>query len=111
MVKAMLSDFTSSNNYAKMIEKSLLKISNFFDKDSLILLIRKEDENLSEKILNIFNKKCVIKISKDIKLGGIKAKNFSSGIFIDETLDTKLKKQKEWFYQNYGKELGKENYK
>ena len=45
---------------------------------------------------------CSLLAEEAIHIGGIKVMNQSSGIFLDETLDSRLEDQKPWFYSNSG---------
>ena len=49
-----------------------------------------------------FGKNCRILADESIRIGGLKVMNQSSGIFMDETLDSRLEDQKPWFYSHSG---------
>ena len=61
-----------------------------------------KDKKLADKIKSAFSPSCEVKSSKEIKIGGITGRSASLGLIADETLDTKLDGQREWFYQNSG---------
>ena len=42
------------------------------------------------------------KIDEDIVLGGLRVEYEAQGIVLDESFDTSLEEQKEWFYANAG---------
>ena len=70
--------------------------------EGTVVMVRREDYHLAAKIGGHFGKNVRILADEAIKIGGIKVMNQSSGIFMDETLDSRLEDQKPWFYSNSG---------
>ena len=67
-----------------------------------MLRIRKQDEAMKEDLLSCFSYSCSVEYDDSIKIGGIIGNCETLGIVADETLDTKLKDQLEWFLQHSG---------
>jgi len=65
-------------------------------------MLRRDDYHLAAKLGGYFGKNVRILADEAIKIGGIKVMNQSSGIFLDETLDSRLEDQKPWFYSHSG---------
>ena len=70
--------------------------------EGTIVMLRRDDYHLSAKLGEHFGKNVRILADEAIKIGGIKVMNQSSGIFLDETLDSRLEDQKPWFYSHSG---------
>ena len=51
-----------------------------------------------EEFDKIFGEKCRIMADENIHIGGLKLMNQGAGIFVDETLDSRLEDLKPWFY-------------
>lgn len=97
-----LLDFTKTDGYAKLLIKSAQEIAACFDGHSCVLHIRKQDEAMKEGLLSCFSYSCSVEYDDSIKIGGIIGNCESLGIVADETLDTKLRDQLEWFLQHSG---------
>lgn len=119
-VAEKLTEFTKTADYEKLLLESVKKIAQalkaedviFFVKESDLRFAEKikfaytseilKDKKFSDKIKSAFSPSCEVKTSKEIKIGGITGRSASLGLIADETLDTKLDGQREWFYQNSG---------
>ena len=66
------------------------------------LFLRKEDLVFSDDLKAIFKNGCVVTESDDIVYGGLRAADRKTHCLADDTLDTKLKEQKEWFLEHSG---------
>ena len=95
-----LLDFTSSDAYAEKLLDSANKISELFGKNDCVLYVNERDIKFSDQLSDLFQ--CDVKIESDaaIKIGGIKGFCESMGVIADETLDSKLEEQREWFVEN-----------
>lgn len=119
-VTQKLVEFTKTADYEKLMLESVKKIAQALKADDVIFLIKEsdlkfadkikvaytaerlKDKKLADKIKSAFSPSCEVKPSKEIKIGGITGRSASLGLIADETLDTKLDGQREWFYQNSG---------
>lgn len=119
-VTQRLVEFTKTADYEKLMLESVKKIAQALKADDVIFLIKEsdlkfadkikvaytaerlKDKKLADKIKSAFSPSCEVKPSKEIKIGGITGRSASLGLIADETLDTKLDGQREWFYQNSG---------
>lgn len=97
-----LLEFTKTEKYSSLLEKSAKEIGKALKADDVILYVRESDMKYEKKLKAAFSGKCEIMISDDIKIGGITGLSRSMGLIADETLDTKLMYQKEWFYEHSG---------
>ncbi len=97
-----LEEYTKTDRYLKALEKSAKQISNELNADDVVLKVRKDDLVHKNKIFLAFGKKCEIVASNDIMIGGIIGVSKKLGLLADETLDSKLSAQHEWFCENSG---------
>ncbi len=119
-VTQKLVEFTKTADYEKLMLESVKKIAQTLKADDVIFFVKEsdlkladkikaaytaerlKDKKLADKIKSAFSPSCEVKSSKEIKIGGITGRSASLGLIADETLDTKLDGQREWFYQNSG---------
>lgn len=97
--KQKLIEYTSTDNYDSYIRKSAQEIANLFNNNECVIYIKSTDECKIELIKSIIPN-CVIERDISITIGGIKGYCESLSIVADNTLDTKLSDQREWFAQN-----------
>ncbi|MBR2176807.1 MAG: V-type ATP synthase subunit E [Clostridia bacterium] len=102
--KKRLLEFTKTNDYIKSLERSAKLIAEKLDSDDAVLVLSERDISLKDSVSKAFGRrrKCEIRTSADIQIGGLIGQSRSLGILIDETLDTKLSEQHEWFCENSG---------
>lgn len=99
--KMKLIEFSKSKEYLNVLLKSVRKISEVFnDTDDTIFYVKKEDLAYEDDIKKEFPLTCKVKKNKKIQIGGVLANSTKLGINIDETLDSKLENQREWFAEN-----------
>ena len=97
-----LEAYTKTDKYAKSLEKSAKDISKVLGADDVVLKVRKSDLAKKNKIVLAFGRKCEVGETNDIRIGGMIGVSKKLGILIDETLDSKLETQREWFCDNSG---------
>lgn len=92
--------FTKTDDYVKMLEESVKKIAEYINADDTVFYVKKDDIKYTDNIKSAFGGSCTVIESKSIKLGGVTGRSSKLGLIADETLDTKLEGQREWFYKN-----------
>ncbi len=97
-----LLDFTKTPEYETYLLNIAKKLSTEYPLEDSIITVKSDDYSMSVKLDKIFSGKCKIIVDDNIKIGGIKLMNQTIGIFVDETMDTKLNDRKPWFYSNSG---------
>ena len=95
-----LVEYTETAQYSQKLLKSAADTAEYFGENDCVLYINERDMNAADDIKALFKGNAEIKVDKTIDIGGIKGYCESMGIIIDETLDTKLKAQREWFVEN-----------
>ena len=101
-----LAEFTITADDPVLLEKYAAQIAQVLTQPGTVLSIRKKDAALSSRIQKAFGGNCTIEETNDIKLGGIRGYNASMGLVADETLDSKLEEQREWFTETCGMHVG-----
>ena len=100
--KKKLVEYTNTDKYADSLEKSVRSISKRLDADDVVIYIRQKDMKYKDRLTCAFGRKCRVEPSDDIRIGGVSALSRSMGLLADETLDTKLDEQREWFCKSSG---------
>lgn len=95
-----LLDFTQTQEYVELLKNYVGSIAKVLKKSGTVLYICKRDEVHSDVIREAYGKICRIEVSRDIKIGGVRAVNKVMSLVVDQTLDTKLEEQKKWFAEN-----------
>lgn len=96
--KKELIEFTKSDNYKVFLEKSINNLSDKVGKNTIVFCSA-DDKKFEDLIKNAFPDSN-IEIDTTIQIGGIKIKDNDKSIIIDDTLDTRLSEQNEWFISN-----------
>lgn len=95
-----LLDFTKTENYIALMKKYAASISKVLKDEGTVLYICERDRSLSDEIKEAFYGTAKVDIDENIKIGGIRGYNPNMGMIADETLDSKLEEQREWFMEN-----------
>jgi len=97
-----INEYTKTDSYHEKLVSSAKEIAEAFDGGDVELFLRKEDLVFSDDLKAIFKNGCVVTESDDIVYGGLRAADRKTHCLADDTLDTKLKEQKEWFLEHSG---------
>lgn len=100
--KQKLLDYTKTAKYSDMLQKSTKEISSRLNADDVFLLVKEDDMKFEKELKAAFGRNCEVKSSNEIVIGGVMGISHKMGLLADETLDTKLSEQHEWFYENSG---------
>lgn len=103
--KQKLKEFTETDEYKSFVVNSAAEIKkNLVGRDKAVTVFLREcDMKLKNDIEQAFAFPCVFKIDDKIEIGGIRAK-FSS-VMIDDTIDSRLSAQVDWFEENSGLDI------
>lgn len=95
-----LIEYTSTGAYAEKLKNSAKEIAELFDGNNCILYVCERDLKYSDMLKALFHSDTDIKADTAIRIGGIKGFCESMGVIADETIDSKLASQREWFVEN-----------
>lgn len=100
--KQRLIEFTATDKYISLLETSAKNIAEVLGADDITVYLKKDDMKHKDRIIKALGKNCEFAVSDEIKIGGITGLSRSRGLIADETLDTRLEEQHEWFCENSG---------
>jgi len=95
-----LGDFIQTKAYDDLMKDKVDKINTFVKNKKVVFNISENDQRISKVIKENMSSSFEIQVSHDIHLGGFLAEIPSDKIEVDETIDTKLKDRKAWFFKN-----------
>ena len=101
MAESKLIKYSATKEYKAKFLESAQSIADLFGDNACVVYINEKDLDFADKIKDIFNSKAeILADNKSVRLGGIKAFCKELSIVADETLDSKLEAQREWFTEN-----------
>lgn len=103
--KIRLIEFTRTEEYRESLAVYAQNISKKLILDDVILYVYKEDLKYEDIIKKGFGRDCKLESADDIKIGGIRGYSRKDSLIADETIDSKLCMQEEWFLEKYGNTL------
>ena len=102
LAKSKLDEFVMSHEYESFMNDKASKLGQINTTDQGVFYLREADNKLAEGVKKAYGKDCRIEISKKIIIGGFIYENTTKKTIADETLDTALENQKEWFANHSG---------
>lgn len=100
--KEKLIRYTQTDEYLQKLIDSAKAIAEVFGNKNCTLSISEKDLGSADRISALFSDKAEITADNSIEIGGIRGYCPELSIIADETLDSKLAAQKEWFVENSG---------
>lgn len=97
-----LTAFTESDGYADFLKKSAAGFAAVFSQGDVTVYVRPGDMRFADDIKNAFGRDCKVESSDEITIGGCRAGVAGGSTVADDTLDTRLEAQREWFLENSG---------
>ena len=97
--EAKVIGFRDSDKYRDFLTACLDKYD--YDYSKGVFFVRKEDVALMKEIMKARNVAAVIE-EDYIKIGGFKFESKELNVLVEETLDSRMDSQKEWFRENSG---------
>ena len=73
-----------------------------FPQGDVIVYVRPGDMRFADDIKKAFGRDCKVESSDEITIGGCRAGVAGGSTVADDTLDTRLEAQREWFLENSG---------
>ena len=97
-----LTAFTESDGYADFLKKSAAGFAAVFPQGDVTVYVRPGDMRFADDIKKAFGRDCKVESSDEITIGGCRAGVAGGSTVADDTLDTRLEAQREWFLENSG---------
>ncbi len=95
-----LKAYAQTAEYRAKLNDSAKAVAELFGGKDCIIYVNERDIAEAEQFKSLFSAGSEVKTDKTIQIGGVKAYCESMGIIADETLDSKLDLQREWFVEN-----------
>lgn len=95
-----LKAYAQTAEYREKLNDSAKAVAELFGGKDCIIYVNERDIAEAEQFKSLFSAGSEVKADKTIQIGGVKAYCESMGIIADETLDSKLDLQREWFVEN-----------
>ena len=100
--KNRLNEFVNSEGDKMYLIKHMEKISSLYQMSDSILKLRQNDTKYADDLVKAYGIDLTVEVSDEIKIGGFIIENKATNVVVDESLDTALENQKEWFYKTSG---------
>lgn len=98
--KEKLEMYVKSEEYKKNLLSSLKTLKDKVDLKDAVLYVNENDKKSEKEIRVVIGDDCIVEVKTQI--GGFILENKKAGIVVDESYDSLLEDQRDWFYQNSG---------
>ncbi len=97
-----LAAFRASPAYMDYLKKAVRELESVLPTQGTFYEVGPQDTELLPQLRELCPQGCPVQVADDIRLGGIRGVNLSAGRMADNTLDTRLEEQKDWFITHAG---------
>ncbi len=97
-----LIEYTKTDEYLKRLKNSAKQTAQKLTSEDTVLFVKESDLKYSDELQKAFGRQCRVESSDDIIIGGMIGISHTMGLLVDETLDSRLQQQREWFFENSG---------
>ncbi len=94
--------FTRTEAYEEFLKKTAVEFAKEFKSGEVVIYVKAEDEKYASAIAEAFGRECTVETDSSIVIGGCRCKAENGKVMADDTLETRLEAQKEWFLRNSG---------
>ena len=92
--------YAKTPEYAQKLRDSAGEIAALFGDNDCVLYLNERDLDAAGELQALFGGKAEVQADKTIQIGGVKGYCPAMRIIADETLDSKLEEQRDWFVEN-----------
>ncbi len=104
--EAALAAYVGTPAYAESLKTSLAGLVDVLPAEGTVFEIARRDEALLDSLRPLCPAGASFALADDIRLGGLRGINAGAGLVADDTLDTRLDSQREWFTTHSGLTVG-----
>ena len=97
-----LIEYTKTDEYLKRLKNSAKQTAQKLTSEDTVLFVKESDLKYSDELQKAFGRQCRVESSDDIIIGGMIGISHTMGLLVDETIDSRLQQQREWFFENSG---------
>ena len=98
--------FTRTPEYKPYLCDRVKKCAVQLPAGQVVIRLKKDDLALSDSLIAACGREATVEAAADIEIGGFIMVNEEMGLVVDETIDLKLRSQKDWFAAASGLTLG-----
>ena len=95
-----LKEYAKTEEYGKALLKSAEKMAEMFKDNPVVLYMSPNDKKYYDQAAGKFYGKAEVKEDRTIEIGGLKCRCDNAKAIADDTMDTALMNQREWFTEN-----------
>ncbi|MCH5299227.1 MAG: V-type ATP synthase subunit E [Ruminococcus sp.] len=95
-----LAEYTLGEEYGAKLISYAKEIADTFGDNEYVIYLSKNDMKYADEIKSLFNSSVEIKEDIKIRIGGLRGFCENLKLVADNTLDSKLEAQKQWFVEN-----------
>lgn len=92
--------FTATPAYVEQLRSSFSEMQRMLPAEGSVYTLSERDRDKAASLADLCPAGSHFDYTADIRLGGIRGMNPQMGVLVDDTLDTKLEQQQDWFVQN-----------
>ena len=104
--EAALRAYVETPPYIEHLKASLAALAKVLPAEGTVFEIARRDGALLDILRPLCPPGASIGLADDIVLGGMRGVNAAAGMLADDTLDTRLESQREWFVSHSGLTVG-----
>lgn len=97
-----LLDYAQTAEYQEDVKASFAAMVGELPAEGTVYAVCARDEALMAELTPLCPEGSRIEVAEDITLGGLRGTNVAAGILLDDTLDTRLEQQHDWFTDHSG---------
>lgn len=97
-----LEDYTETAEYPEKLRRSMQEMTAILPAEGSVYSLSPADADKIPALEAVCPAGSRIQTAEDIRLGGLRGENAAAGIITDDTLDTRLELQREWFTRHSG---------
>mgnify|MGYP000107973786 FL=1 len=101
-VKNKLVEFVNGKDYKDYLLTHVKAVSDEYQMTDCVLHVRKDDLKYADDLKKAYALPIEVEEGQQIQLGGFIIENKATNVVVDESLDSNLEAQKDWFYKTSG---------
>ena len=101
-VKNKLVEFVNGKDYKDYLLTHVKAVSDEYQMTDCVLYVRKDDLKYADDLKKAYALPIEVEEGQQIQLGGFIIENKATNVVVDESLDSNLEAQKDWFYKTSG---------
>lgn len=97
-----LRDYAATPAYGEGLTRSMRRMTAMLPADGSVYAVAPRDEAYLPALRALCPAGSRVEMAADIELGGLRGLNAAAGVLLDDTLDSRLEQQRDWFTDHSG---------